>query len=199
MTAYIFELLSKRGRADGIDDSIKRRDARAWFRAAAQAVTRVNTTRLMNDKKNVVQSLDQDSIGKMYMFFYDPKLKKQLPYYDTFPLIFMIGPAKGGFMGINLHYLPPFYRAKLMDALYQTINNKKYDETTKLKINYQILAAATRFRFFRPCIKHYLNSHVQSGFLNVEPKNWDSALLLPTERFRKATKDTVWSDSKGMF
>lgn len=153
----------------------------------------------MNDKKNVVQTLDQDSIGRMYMFFYDPKLKKELPYYDTFPLIFMIGPAKGGFLGINLHYLPPFYRAKLMDAMYQTINNKKYDETTKLKINYQILTAAAKFRFFRPCIKHYLNAHVQSGFLNVEPKNWDSALLLPTERFRKATKDTVWSDSRGMF
>lgn len=199
MSSYIFEILAKRGRAEGIDDSIKRRDARSWFRAAAQSVNKVSPSRMMNDKKNVVQTLDQDSIGRMYMFFYDPKLKKELPYYDTFPLIFMIGPAKGGFLGINLHYLPPFYRAKLMDAMYQTINNKKYDETTKLKINYQILTAAAKFRFFRPCIKHYLNAHVQSGFLNVEPKNWDSALLLPTERFRKATKDTVWSDSRGMF
>lgn len=199
MSSYIFEILSKRGKAEGIDDSVKRRDARAWFRAAAQSVNKVNPSRMMNDKKNVVQTLDQDSIGRMYMFFYDPKLKKELPYYDTFPLIFMIGPAKGGFLGINLHYLPPFYRAKLMDAMYQTINNKKYDDTTRLKISYSILSKATKFRFFKPCVKHYLNSHVQSGFLNVEPKNWDSALLLPTERFRKATKDTVWSDSKGMF
>lgn len=199
MSSYIFETLAKRGKAEGIDDSVKRRDARAWFRAASQNVNRVSPSRMMNDKKNIVQSLDVNSIGRMYMFFYDPKFKKELPYYDTFPLIFMIGPAKSGFMGINLHYLPPFYRAKLMDAIYQTINNKKYDDTTKLKINYQILASATKFRFFKPCIKHYLNTHVQSGFLNVEPKNWDSALLLPTERFRKATKDTVWSDSKGMF
>ena len=199
MSSYIFETLAKRGKAEGIDDSIRRRDARAWFRTAAQAVNNVSPTRMMNDKKNVIQTLDTDSIGKMYMFFYDPKLKKQLPYYDTFPMIFMIGPAKRGFIGINLHYLPPFYRAKLMDAIYQTINNNKYDETTKLKINYNILSSASKYRFFRPCIKHYLNAHVQSGFLNVEPKNWDSCLMLPTERFRKATKDTVWSDSKGAF
>lgn len=199
MSSYIFETLAKRGRAEGIDDSVRQKDARTWFRSAAQNINKVSPTRMMNDKKNVVQTLDTDSIGKMYMFFYDPKLKNELPYYDTFPLIFMIGPAKGGFMGINLHYLPPFYRAKLMDAIYQTINNKKYDETTKLKINYSILSSASKFRFFKPCIKHYLNAHVQSGFLNVEPMNWDSALLLPTERFRKATKDTVWSDSRSTF
>jgi len=199
VSSYIFETLAKRGKAEGVDDSVRRRDARTWFRTAAQAVNKVSPSRMLNDKKNVVQQLDTDSIGKMYMFFYDPKLKKELPYYDTFPLIFMIGPAKGGFMGINLHYLPPFYRAKLMDAIYQTINNKRYDETTKLKINYSVLSNASKYRFFRPCIKHYLNAHVQSGFLNVEPKNWVSNVTPTTERFRKATKDTVWSDSENMF
>ena len=61
--------------------------------------------------------------GNMYMFFYDPKYKETLPYYDGFPLIIMLGPAKGGFMGLNLHYLPPAVRARLLDII---IGNKRY-------------------------------------------------------------------------
>jgi hypothetical protein len=196
MTSYIFQQLATKGKAEGIDDSIRQRDARTWFREKAKAVAKVNPSRMLKDPDNVIGSLGTDSIGKMYMFFYDPKFKKQLPYYDTFPLIFMIGPAKGGFLGMNLHYLPPVLRANLMDALYGTVNNTKFDNTTKLAVSYQTLVKASRFRYFKPCIKHYLNEHVQSSFLNIEPRFWDAALLLPTERFKKATNDAVWSDSR---
>lgn len=198
MTSYIFQQLDRQGRAEGIDNSTNRRVASEWFREAAKDVSSVNANRMMQDRKNLTNSIDAQSIGKMYMFFYDPKLKNQLPYYDTFPLIFVIGPAKGGFLGINLHYLPPALRAKLMNAIYQTINNTKFNSTTKLRISYEILSSASKYRYFKPCVKHYLNEHVQSRYLNIEPRNWDSALMLPTERFKKATADKVWKDSQGM-
>ena len=132
----------------------------------------------------------------MYMFKYDPKLKNELPYYDVFPLIFPIGPADGGFLGLNMHYLPLNYRAKLMDALYQTTNNKTFDETTKLKINYSILKKATVMNYYKPCIKHYLFGHVRSNFIYMKPEEWDIALFLPTARFMKATEKQVWADSR---
>jgi hypothetical protein len=47
-----------------------------------------------------------------------PSSRRQLPYWDRLPLIFPIEIYPDGFLGINLHYLPPMYRAKLMDALY---------------------------------------------------------------------------------
>ena len=65
--------------------------------------------------------------GRMYTFFYDPKTKDKLPYYDRFPLIIMVKPAPGGFYGINLHYLPMGLRAKFLDALLDNINNERYD------------------------------------------------------------------------
>lgn len=197
MTAYIFQQLASKGKAEGIDSSDVS-DAREWYRQAAQDVRSVNRNRLMNDKKNIKTELDQKSIGKMFMFFYDPKLKETLPYYDTFPLIFLIGFREEGFMGINLHYLPPVLRARLMDALYQTINNSKYNDTTKLRVSYEILASASKFKYFKPCIKHYLWDHVRGNYLNIEPTNWDSALMLPTEQFKKASKDKVWRESRGM-
>ena len=67
------------------------------------------------------------------MYFYDPKHKETLPYYDRFPLIIMVGPAPRGFIGLNLHYLPLATRAKFLDALLGTINNEKY--SNKILIN----------------------------------------------------------------
>jgi hypothetical protein len=196
LTAYIFQKIANKGKAEGVKPNATS-VARTWYRDQASSLTsqNVNKNRLMNDKQNVVAQITVNDIGKMYMFFYDPKLKDILPYYDTFPLVFPIGFQEGGFLGINLHYLPTYLRAKLMDALYSTANNNKYDDTTKLKLSYNILNGASKFSYFQPCLKKYLWDHVQGKFLYVEPKNWDTALMLPTERFQKANKVKVHNDS----
>jgi hypothetical protein len=196
MAAYIFQSIAKKGKAEGVTPN-KTSAARTWYRnQASQLMSRnVNKNRMMNDKANIVNQLSVDDIGKMYMFFYDPKGKATLPYYDIFPLIFPIGFQEGGFLGINLHYLPPYLRAKLMDALYSTANNDKYDNTTKLKISYDMLNSAAKFGPFSACVKRYLWDHVQGNFLYVEPENWDTALMLPLERFQKAPKYQVFNDS----
>jgi len=193
---YIFQQIAEQGRAEGIDETTRQRDSRTWFREAAGNVRSVDKNKMMGDKNNVIDKINVNNIGKMVMFFYDPKLKKELPYYDTFPLIFPISFDSNGFMGINLHYLPPVLRAKLMDALYQTINNRKYDESTKFKINYSILNGAAKYRYFKPCVKKYLWGHVRSKFLTVPIRMWDAALMLPTERFQKMDKRNVWKDSQ---
>jgi hypothetical protein len=62
----------------------------------------------------------------MYCFFYEAKNKDDpdvLPYWDRFPLIFPIDIKGDRLLSMNLHYLPPFHRAKLMDALYTTSNS----------------------------------------------------------------------------
>ena len=192
MTAYIFQQIAQKGKFEGIDSSIRQRDARTWFRNAAQEVSSVNTRRLMNDKKNLTNRITEESIGSMYMFSYNPKHKETLPHYDVFPLIFPIGIMNDGFLGINLHYLPPVLRAILMNRLYETLNNKKYDSTTKLKLSYELLNGYAKFNYFKPCVKHYLLDYVSGSFLYVEPTNWDIALMLPTERFRKQSKELVW-------
>ena len=83
-----------------------------------------------------------------------------------------------------------------MDALYDTANNTKYDESTKLRISYQILDKAAKYGPFKPCVKRYLTSQVTSKFLYVYPSEWDIALFLPTERFVGASKAQVFADSR---
>lgn len=133
--------------------------------------------------------------GKMYSFFYDPKHKKTLPYYDTFPIIFLMDIADKGFYGMNLHYLPPVLRAKMMDALYPYVSNKKFDERTRMKLSYEAMKTASKFKLFQPTIKRYLTSHVKSTFLEIPADKWEIAAFLPTARFKKASNKKVWGDS----
>ena len=192
--AYIFQQIANKAKAQKVPPNATFA-ARQWYRSAAQQVTSVNRNKLMTDKDNVVSQITMNDIGKMYMFFYDPKTKETLPYYDQFPLVFPIGMQEGGFLGLNLHYLEPVLRAKLMDALYTTKSSNKYNDKTKLSLSYELLNGASRFKYFAPCLKRYLWDHVQGKYLNVEEQYWDTALMLPTEKFAKANKQKVWAES----
>ena len=192
MVAYSFDKILARGiRAGQIP--ARTRDAREWYRDTAQA-TRVAPNAVM--KGEATKLVSRPLIGRMYLFNYDPKMKKTLPYYDRFPLIFQVGPAQGGFMGINMHYLPYQFRAILMDRLYDLVSNKKYDESTRLRVSYNILKSASRYKYFKPTLKRYLNEHVRSRFLQIDSVEWDIALFLPIERFTKKTKEVAWRDSR---
>ena len=143
----------------------------------------------------------QIQIGQMYTFVYNPKNKKELPYYDVFPLIFPIEKYSDGFLGINLHYLPPILRASLMDKLYDLANIEvdeegTLDPSTKLEISYEILKSFNKYKLSRVCFKKYLYSHVRTNFTVIKPNEWDIAIFLPTENFKKVDKQKVWRDSR---
>lgn len=168
--------------------------ARKWYREIASKKTRINERQLINSDSERITEVIRP--GSMYMYLYDPKHKDTLPYYDRAPLIFPFKVESGRFWGINLHYLPLELRGKLMDALYETRINNRYDESTRLRISYQTLNGAAKFKYFEPCVKQYLVNHMQSKFMYIYPSEWDIALWLPTERFAKASKSQVWAESK---
>lgn len=171
-----------------------------WFRETARqigAATRATPNKVLEAQDIMtLNGVTRDVIGHMLCFFYDPKLKAELPYYDRFPMIFLVDVGPNYFHGINLHYLPPMARAKLMDALYSLRTNPRtLDAKTKLNVSYQILKGSTRLPMFKPCFKKYLVGHVRSQFKRVNPPDWDKILLMPIARFAKASEETVWSES----
>ena len=171
-------------------------EAREWYRQTAKEVGKVNERKLFENHKDRMTSTP--IVGNMYLFQYDAKHKDTLPYWDRLPLIFPFRSVKGGFYGINLHYLPLQMRAKLMDGLYDLANNTRYDESTRLNLNYQLLVGAAKTRYISPCVKMYLTSHVQSRFMYIYPSEWDIALFLPLARFEKRTANHVHAQSRKM-
>lgn len=139
-------------------------------------------------------------LGRMYMFLYEPLGKKTLPYYDRFPLVFVIRYYPDGFLGLNLHYLQPFFRLKLFNMLMMLVNNDKYDETTKLRITWSILKKMPRSEMSGACVKRYKYSQLVNKFIVVPPDDWEIAAFLPTERFKKRNRvvqrKEVWKDTR---
>jgi len=168
--------------------------ARKWYRETASGYGRISERAMLRQETDRLTSTIKP--GDMYMYMYDPKYKDTLPYYDRFPLVFPFRVEADRFWGINLHYLPLNYRAILMDSLYDLTNNSRYDESTKLRLSYHTLNRAAKFRYFEPCVKQYLFSHLNSRFMYIYPSEWDIALFLPTERFAKASKTQVFAKSR---
>lgn len=191
MVAYVFDSILTKGMQAG-QVPARTRDARDWYRNTAR---NANVTPSKLIRTNASKATTGTEPGSMMLFNYDPKMKGDLPYYDTFPLIFVVGPAEGGFYGLNMHYLPYKQRAMLMDALYNLVSNSRYDDSTRLKLSYQLLKKASSYKLFKPCFKHYLHRNVKSRKILIDSVEWDIALFLPIQRFQKASASQVYSDS----
>ena len=188
MPQRLFDRLEQEAFRAGIQARTK--ESMNWFRAQVSGI-RVSRKGLIAQGPIRTRQV----YGSMYHFQYDPKLKKQLPYYDRFPLCIPVQKAKGGFHGMNLHYLHPRIRARFLDALMDLTTNERYDRSTKMRLTYNLIKGSGKLKWFKPCFKHYLTSNIQSQLLLIEPADWEIAIFLPTDSFRKVAADSVWSKS----
>ena len=133
------------------------------------------------------------SFGSLNMFFDDPKFKKTLPYYDTFPLVLPLGGIAGGFFGINFHYLPIPARLRLLEKLKRFTSNSDFNESTVLNVNYGDLQ---NVNLVKPTIHKYLSGYTKSQFRKIDPDEFVIAALLPVHRFKKGDEHDVWRDSR---
>jgi hypothetical protein len=182
-----------------------------WFRDYASALNRFQLANkgtswdeLAYDQQFTKEVVSKVSPGFLYFYMYDPKWKHELPYYDLFPFTLVINEYPDRFLGLNFHYLDYYHRAIFFDALYPLREGRPSrpnvrDIRMRLKVTYDILQSAKQYKYFRPCIKMYLKKHVQTPFLKVGAKEWDIALFLPVEMFKKKSKTYVWARSKEMF
>jgi len=191
-------------------DSIKGQFSKSKSKAAQQAQKQLsgekkankyvnrNTTLEDPEFKQNLRTVKAPEIGRLYMYVYDPKHKQTLPYYDVFPMTFVMEFYPDGFLGMNMHYLPPLLRARLMETLlkHQKQITRKGKKEQRLDISYAILKAAGANKYFKPTIKRYLFDHVRSPFAEVLEPQWENAIFMPVEQFRKKNRSEVWSDSK---
>lgn len=158
------------------------KDAVTWFNNRAEAL------RDKNIKKKYFQTVPNERkksralYGRMYYYSYDAKYKDKLPFWDMRPLIFPFKTKGKHFWGINLHLAPPAMRAVLMDSLYEIANNDKFDESTKLRLNWNVLSSFSNYKYFKPCVRKYLKSHVESNFIEVPSSEWEIAMFLPLQK-----------------
>ena len=145
----------------------------SWYRAAvkqeASSYKKNFNKYILDERKDragAAKEQDRNELrrhtvaGHLYMFEYKAKMK-WLPYYDRFPLVYVIKAAgKDEFWGANLHYMSP----------------KKRLIATKKLMN-------GRIDIPKRCFHKYLTAHVDGLFLDLAASEWDTAILLPTEDY----------------
>jgi len=169
--------------------------SKGWFEKEVTMLTKQQLTPAKVLNGNADQLVTRIMPGRLYMYGYDPKMKKELPYYDRFPLVFPFSKTQDGFMGLNMHYLPYQLRIVLLDRLMTFKSNNRLDETTRLKYSWQVIDGVSRFAAAKPCVKQYLTGHVRTQFRQIPSSDWATAMLLPVERFVGANKQEIWSAS----
>ena len=162
---------------DKILDSTTGRKSYDWYKKKVAAMTTPSARTLINQGKATLRP----KYGVMNLFGYDPKHKDKLPYYDVFPLIFPLEPAKGGFYGINFHYLQPGARVAFLRQLQRYASDKRFDKKTRFNIG------ELSGTYFKKTIKHYLFSQVRTSFLNITADEMAIAIFLPVARFIKGS------------
>lgn len=134
-------------------------------------------------------------VGQMFTYQYDPKLKLKLPYYDLFPLMMPISMYDDGFLGLNVHYLPPYLRIRLLGLIRGTMRSKKLSREARAKISYELIKSTASLKIAKPAIKRYLTNHVRSRIVRVHPQDWEKVIFLPYESFQKKSREAVWKES----
>ncbi len=174
------------------DETRGRPRSTQWYRDKIKEFGTPGAQDLLRDGKRS----NRPFYGKLNMFFYDPKFKKKLPYYDTFPLVLPLETYNDGFLGINMHYLPIPLRVKLLDRLVDYTNSEDFTETTtRMVVDYNRLKS---IRLIRPTIHKYLSGYTKSQFRRIDADEWTIATLLPVQRFKKASASEVWKESRSM-
>ena len=174
------------------DESRGRPRSTAWYRNKIREFGQPRPQQLIRDGKRA----DRPFYGKLNMFFYDPKFKKTLPYYDTFPLVLPLERYSDGFLGINMHYLPIPLRINLLDRLVDYTNSEDFtDVSTRMVVTYNRLK---NIELIRPTIHKYLSGYTKSQFRRIDADEWTIATLLPVQKFQKASDREVWRESRSM-
>ena len=173
------------------DEARGRPRSTQWYREKISEFGKPGAMDLIRDGKRA----NRPFYGRLNMFFYDPKHKKTLPYYDTFPLVLPIENYPDGFLGINFHYLPIPLRIRLLDRIVDFSNNTNFDESTKIVADYSKLK---RINLVKPTLHRYLAGQTRSQFRRIDADEFTIATLLPVQRFKGAGSAEVWKESRSM-
>lgn len=135
--------------------------------------------------------------GQLYYFKY--KAEPSVPYYDRFPLVFVLRKRGKLFEGFNFHYMKIVNRLVLIERMKPffedediiDFNEEELGEDSRLRVKAfrELVYKSKRFRFARATLHRYKIDNVRSKILRIIPEDW---MKVVTE-FRVSSKQFITS------
>jgi len=108
--------------------------------------------------KNVMRVYPR--IFSLMLYGYKAKYREELPFYDKYPLAFVLDVQPKSFFAINLHYYTPSQRIGIVQNL-----------------------AENKIPRFEKGAHKYLLSEVRTPYLHLAQQEWETICILPLEEF----------------
>ncbi|QIG69655.1 DNA end protector protein during packaging [Rhizobium phage RHph_I46] len=177
--------------------NVRSRDAIKYFqtknRAKAVDTGRPGIELLTKGQRGVSDFIP----GTIMTYLYDAKHADTLEFWDRAPLIIFLDVQKNGnFLGLNLHYLPPNVRAKILALLMKTVTATKLRHDVRMKLTYSMCQQIAAYQPLQFCLKSYIPNRITSKIVRIQPQDWTHAIFFPSDRFQKKSNRYVWAQSK---
>jgi hypothetical protein len=148
-------------------------------------------------------------VGRMYTFKYnDPKYKKELEFYNAFPIVLCIGhiETESGKMNplcISLHFIPPKIRTAILDKIVKTFNNSVIDPNIVklekgefnlrlLPARYDVLKRILRLSGFEFAITSYIYARIKTKPMIVSYMDWWRVCTFSSKFIRKLHINAIY-------
>lgn len=148
--------------------------------------------------------------GKLYTYIYDPKHAKDLPFYDTFPMFLSMGHLQNGnIFGINLSYIPPRIRMRILDKFVRVFHTRfiknnvialergKPEMMKEIPFFYDVAKQMLAGSGFEFAIRSYLHSHVRSAPRVVTYEDYWRLLAFASDDIQKLNIRAIYALYKG--
>ena len=159
-----------------------------WFEEKALSVKTGTARNKILSAEERYADINNQFVGNMYFFRYDPKYKATLPMYDKYPLAIVIERYTDGFLGLNMHYLTKGQRKSAVVMMNDFYSKKKpFSGTTVGKgiTNWELLinSSGTSESLANKSVHRYLYTHVRSQFIRINKDEYEKAVQLPIDEW----------------
>jgi len=153
----------------------------------------------MKDSKSRRVQVHKDPFpqpGKIYIFKYDAKFKKELDYWDRHPIVLALGYLKRDsgkhLIGLNISWYPPEARKHIIEAIrklytssYKSNSSKKpfsANDQNPVYLDIYRLKNLLDIYGFSFAIREYIPSKIRTPKVCICYEDWDKAILLDQPR-----------------
>jgi len=135
-------------------------------------------------------------LGKMYLYNY---AAETVPFWDQYPLPIIIKKYSDGWLGLNIHYLPP----KIREFFIKKVIIKNYKFLKKglpAQISYDDIKDVGNLWYKEgiAIIKRYKSSRVKSNLVEIPWTEWLNISTGEGAQWMNATAEAVYKETKQM-
>lgn len=165
-------------------------NAVAWFRDSIRGLKRNQIGKPL-DYLQILQDKNKTSkkrlIGQVLLFHYRPKTK--VKFYDRFPLVIVLQFNGRNMLGLNLHYVPPIDRIKLILLMNSLLFNKNEQDFQKVRVKILSLLNKQIFaKYLGSAVNYYDATSIVGKPKITTPEEWSRFAFLPVFKGINPTK-----------